>query len=104
MTHTPGPWRIIDDMGTMDSIGIYGTKQNQLVAEIRDPEYPVSQLVKRGLEIEIMRANARLIAAAPEMFSLLKRVNELTEDPNEDLVDLLTGEIAELVDRLAGRA
>ncbi len=66
--HTPGPWTIADDLDRIECIGIYGG--TQLVAEIRDPE--TIKLDERAVEEAMMRSNAHLIAAAPELLEALR--------------------------------
>jgi hypothetical protein len=72
-TYTPGPWT------TSASIGIKTlvfASSGRLVAEIR-PD-PGSRLVPEGLTISIeeARANAVLMAAAPDLLEALKRIRE----------------------------
>lgn len=64
MNHTPGPWRVADHLNTHSVIGIYAG-EDQLICELRDPE--------DDADIERMRANAPLIAAAAELLDALKR-------------------------------
>lgn len=62
MPHTPGPWRIIEDKGALNEAYWIGPEPFHSICEVRngaeDEEYG-------GEETEI--ANARLIAAAPEL-------------------------------------
>jgi N-dimethylarginine dimethylaminohydrolase len=60
-THTPGPWRVVDSLNTIDCIGIYGP-HSVLVAEIRDPESVKPE--ERAQEEETMRDNAAFIVRA----------------------------------------
>ena len=56
MKHTPGPWR----MNTRGDLPIYAG------------DAPNHELVAVALKGESQEANARLIAAAPELFACLK--------------------------------
>lgn len=77
--HTPGPWRIssLDSrtIGPERGLTAHGTTVTQLQA--------VARITERGAESE---ANARLIAAAPDLFDVLKAVMVLN-----DTIDLLAG-------------
>lgn len=54
MNHTPGPWQVPDD----NHVGVYGGDEQTLIATVaRTPD---------------RIANARLIAAAPELLAALK--------------------------------
>ena len=64
MTHTPGPWEVIG-----------GTVIHAEIEEIIIATVPEENAVLRFNET---RANARLIAAAPEMYALL---NEWLDTP-----------------------
>jgi hypothetical protein len=63
--HTPGPWIELPDFATgNDSITIVSKKANRYVA-------------LAGFQDECQhKANARLIAAAPEMFEALQRITD----------------------------
>lgn len=62
MKHTPGPWKAgyWGDV-VVDSFGVF-------IASLRAPKDEMSYEAERD-------ANARLIAAAPELLDLLKRIN-----------------------------
>jgi hypothetical protein len=59
MSHTPGPWHVSDSNEVLDD------KSMLVCAEIM------------GDNAEIYKANARLIAAAPEMLETLKTLDRL---------------------------
>lgn len=64
MTHTPGPWKVIDELKEVNAIGIYAKEGAVLICELRDPE--------DAAEAERMLKNAPVIAAAPAMYEALK--------------------------------
>jgi len=70
---------VADDLKTMDCIGIYGAN-NQLVAEIRDPESVKPQ--EREAEEALFRANAAFIVRAcnahEELVKALEKLHEYT--------------------------
>jgi hypothetical protein len=80
--HTPGPWlkrpaRIPDNVGGYD-VGIVGQigERDYIIAE-------AFEIVDKGVKVPV-NANARLIAAAPDLLAALKRLlyapdNELSE-------------------------
>ena len=59
-THTPGPWRF--GYG-----GIFADRGNLLLDDM------VCGLKYRDVPTEVVRANARLIAAAPDLLEVLKQ-------------------------------
>ena len=61
-THTPGPWHIGVRQPTSDKF-IYGPQGSEVANCDRRTNFPAVEL-----------ANARLIAAAPDLLSLLHRV------------------------------
>jgi hypothetical protein len=97
--HTPGPWRV----------EIEGTESAKWPHIVNFDDYEVAQVsddVTEGDESAPNRAqaeaNARLIAAAPEMYELLKEIDRcgylgIHDDP-EDAVD----PARELIKRIEG--
>ena len=75
--HTQGPWKIFTDpcgnMKVQAIYGSYGFDDSQLM--------PVDSL-SPGINRE---ANARLIAKAPEMYELCRRLKALLDDPHPGL-------------------
>lgn len=76
--HTPGPWKVCPVFADLN-IGIVAGSDQWL-------------LNVTGKDIVIAEANARLIAAAPEMYELLVEVKETTTDRYryDKIRDLLT--------------
>ena len=73
MQHTPGPWRVFDKPGTLAVMGPAKTDQHNEVVHwsgFDSSHYP-----------DQAKANARLIAAAPEMQRLLSKLVEQVSDP-----------------------
>ena len=62
--HTPGPWIIDWNVSRLD---IFGADETTLVASLR--RSPLSQAID-----EAARSNARLIAAAPEMYEAIAAI------------------------------
>lgn len=69
MTHTPGPWR---QDGTCVVWAAPTTGNEYLIAQMGEPGEP-----DQGHSAEV-DANARLIAAAPDMYEALKAISECT--------------------------
>lgn len=79
--HTPGPWWLGRDpshFGSLTSItgGSDSTGGIRSVAEVG------------GLDIDEAEANARLIAAAPDLLAIGKRLVSDVCKPGEDMVEL----------------
>ena len=79
VTHTPGPWSILQ----------WADKRKGFIAVVVEPArhhicdvFPFGQRAV-GRELAEHEANARLIAAAPELLALLK---EIVSPDNESLV------------------
>jgi hypothetical protein len=76
MSHTPGPWNALPEEDDKPYIRIRGTRIGcrHKIANVMAPNY--------GLyEAEETRANARLIAAAPELIRALKALLDSTLAP-----------------------
>lgn len=73
--HTPGPWTVdLEDYGIMDNMTPYVVVENGAVAVARVP----NRYLSNDLPLE---ANARLIAAAPDMLTLIEDIEQsLTAD------------------------
>ena len=90
--HTPGPW-YVDGTDGIYSAGP-GTEQHPLPAGVTWRVVGHGAIRGRRDEQEV-RANARLIAAAPEMYDMLQRAVELLKihranlDEDEPIVRLL---------------
>jgi hypothetical protein len=67
--HTPGPWRL-DDIGGDDYNAIAGGEDGSIIASTWGGTHP---------------ANARLIAAAPELYEIAKRTAAHFEDTDAPL-------------------
>jgi hypothetical protein len=81
-THTPGPWSV-DQSKTC----VTNNTGTSVIAEVMCPYTPGRQL-----------ANARLIAAAPELLAMLQRINREVDDNdiNADLTDAISKLVARL--------
>lgn len=66
MKHTPGPWRL------SNTISAYECKRRKIVASEESAESGTGICEVYGIEDECNVANARLIAAAPEMLEALQ--------------------------------
>ena len=79
--HTPGPWLAMPEECDRPYIRIRGTKigKRHKIANVLTPIY--DGVHER--EAEQTRANAQLIAAAPELLEALKDVMERLVDRNE---------------------
>ena len=69
--HTPGPWRY-DPTQDTDPSAIHADAVWYITESREDGEEDVVALIVKGTERGHSQANARLIAAAPEMLRLLK--------------------------------
>lgn len=96
-TYTPGPWTVCKDSRDCDSVRAKGgfVAFGVSVQHYGDP-------IRFLDEKEEAEANARLIAAAPEMLEALKTVYSLFFD--EKPVTISRNEMRELIAKAEGRA
>jgi hypothetical protein len=93
--HTPGPWRIEKRPGN--------EMEYHVVAEVRSP-VALAKTLCNGLPVEVDRANARLIAAAPEMERNLALILEVSERNNYADYRAAVRELARAAPEKAGAA
>ncbi len=75
--HSPGPWSV--------TAGVVPDRKGRLIVEDCHGN-PVCATSARGVQgrVPIMEANAKLIAAAPEMLEALRCVDKYFTQPGED--------------------
>lgn len=85
MKFTPGPWAILSDEVDKDYIRVRGTQNGSRykIANVITPVYPGVH----KQEVQETRANARLIAAAPELFEMLLKTVKVLERVGNDTLD-----------------
>lgn len=90
MTHTPGEWKIIAIPGEINDAYWIGTEKYHSIAEVRngadDDEYG-------GPERE--KANARLIAAAPDLSAELKSLLAFVENIPQEYLEATEEQLGE---------
>ena len=74
--HTPGPWTVLPEEADKDYLRIRGTRlgARYKVANVHMPRLWESNYVLRDRENAESQANARLIAAAPELLEALQKM------------------------------
>jgi hypothetical protein len=75
--HTPGPW-VIDGSVNAENLDVINSEGR--IAMIDDSR-------STGWNVPTINANARLIAAAPDMYALLRDVVALLDNPDADQFD-----------------
>ena len=78
--HTPGPWRLEADPAHFDSLTTVTGGQRMNAQPHAWPAYPLTAQVGGMAALHEMQANARLIAAAPELLAALKGMLEVFGD------------------------
>jgi hypothetical protein len=68
--HTPGPWKM-----SGSTTAVYRAVQDGNWAGHSDLNEPIAWLTDTGRNAEETEANARLIAAAPELLAALKKID-----------------------------
>lgn len=84
VTHTPGPWSI-DNYGAGQRIVVKGRPGFSGDYRIADAHF--SSDLANCVRVREMQANARLIAAAPELYAALKEWAENPDGWNVDQVN-----------------
>lgn len=76
--HTPGPWTLLPEEADKDYLRIRGTRLGgrYKVANVNHIRYEGVHAVVRERDDAESMANARLIAAAPELLEALKGLDE----------------------------
>ena len=94
--HTPGPW-VVDGEGI--TIGTVCTHESGVCQEITVPSVSVFKEISSPEAV----ANARLIAAAPEMLEVLDLIVRIIEDGVQPLQNgRIVGDIRVLLARING--
>lgn len=75
--HTPGPWQVLPEEMGRNYLRVRGTLLGlrYKIADVRNPDY--DGVTEK--DAEMTRANARLIAAAPELLEALQRMVDTYE-------------------------
>jgi hypothetical protein len=102
-THTPGPWVVRNDgrdypcpLIDAESVGT-GHYASIAIAIQRDP-HPQH---RGGIDAATAAANARLIAAAPELLNALLLI---IEEPSHELLDVARNYALEVIAKAEGKA
>jgi hypothetical protein len=80
--HTPGPWKLADDLTKDGTPIVRGGRHNEAVCYS-----PVNRRVGEKGPSDVEMANARLIAAAPELLDNLQHAVRFFDQLTKDDVD-----------------
>ena len=99
--HTPGPWRLEADPAHFDSLTTVTGGQRMNAKPHAWPAYPLTVQVGGTATLHEMQANARLIAAAPELLAALiaittTRCDGMDITPINDAWDMAAAAIAKV--------
>ena len=104
--HTPGPWLLAGDDGKSDATAYARTPVNQnplYIARV----YGEGVLASSSPGTEERKANARLIAAAPDLLAACKAALSLVEslpyDPTDRQTLRINDQIADAIAKAEGR-
>lgn len=87
LTHTPGPWRSQGWVPTWAYIPIHDARHNLIASMYPDSGHKYTR--------EQVEANARLVAAAPELLECVKLIRQIVVDAAPDGFNPLVGDWAE---------
>lgn len=98
-THTPGPWgyTLADETSRG---GVYGNEK--CVCDITPKDLQVGKLTYDCEKVEIANANARLIAAAPELFETMKAILAVVNDAGPILGTAIGDKLREILAKVEG--
>lgn len=102
VAHTPGPWTVNNENCTFPGIEADASQQSIVLWGLEDEDCGV-----RGRTPEEIEANARLIAAAPDLLEALKAIQILSHEEGDAHNEWDTGDLIESlrsIDRLARAA
>ena len=105
MKHTPAPWKVDDFCGTIIWADNAYEDAPFHVADIRGWG-TLQKLFKEDEAIEIQNANARLIAAAPEMYDIITNLLigiEFVEDLNPNILIRVNSDFVKSAKELLSR-
>ena len=91
MAHTDGPWITSDDPNGGDGLNISDT-QKRRVAHTSAVRNIRGKVIKNPIEPDEAQANARLIAAAPDLLAALERLLFLVHARTEQLTEMFGGD------------
>ena len=74
--HTPGPWECTTH--SWHETGVYSTVQNQRICKLDTEDWGVDESTEDEFG-QIQGANARLIAAAPDLLAALQNLLEMVD-------------------------
>ena len=102
--HTPGPWTITDEMmgpkGDYDAAIMARDGMTYIGGIVGDDRHGSADQWDSAVPVAEAQANARLIAAAPDLLSLLREVAECAEQ-NYNNNDMLAHDLSYITPRIA---
>lgn len=98
---TPGPWQVLEDETDKDYVRVRGTSLGRKYKIANALIYPNREYGSP----EEARANAHLIASAPELYDFLKRIRSYVQDPHDGICRMeMTEEVRDVLGALLSRA
>jgi hypothetical protein len=89
MSHTPGPWRVVRHNADRPGLGwLLEANPNIIIGLVHDSVQEIDPYTHIPIRSEQSDANARLIAAAPDLLAELERIVRALEPQEETGLDL----------------
>jgi hypothetical protein len=82
--HAPGPWTVGSPNGEGYDVGIHGAEDEGGL------QFIIADMCNDGYDPDVQAANARLIAAAPDLYAVL--LEAMSQGINRELGDILGDE------------
>lgn len=112
--HTPGPWALCHHLQSPEKDascgcgyrgGIWGSDGEHIVCEMGSTETAGQEgMSPPRYERPVELANARLIAAAPEMLGMLYRLRDYANEQEISSADFPRIEVEAIIDKAEGRS